>query len=388
MLSGVAKPVARIHIALSTLFSPGTIFRAAVLILLIANFVAARSQSSPRASATGDDALLVRAKQAEQQRDFASAARLYQNYLKAHPKQPQVLQRLGLVYYLSNRFRSAIPPLAEALKLDPSLWGSALFLGISYYRTGQFDRAEAALRRSLALKPEFAEADFWLGSTLLAQSQPETAIPYLRKASGDARLGPQADSLLVQAYRKSAQDYYQRAAKVNPDSAQVHLLKAQSLAWSGNTNGALLEYQRALSANPHLEGAHRAMGELYWQERQLDSAAKEFEAELRLNPLDEEANRRLGEYWLAKGNSQQAITLLNLALKAHTTEPAEVYHFLGVAELNRKNLTQAEADLKLAAQKAPEEASNHQLLMQIYQQTGKAALAGEQKALFQKYSAK
>ncbi|HEX5482018.1 MAG TPA: tetratricopeptide repeat protein [Terriglobia bacterium] len=377
----------RASIAAHNLFPPGMILRTAGLIFLITvSFVPARAQSSPRATATSGSALLARAKQAEQQSDFAAAARLYHDYLKAHPKQPQVLQRLGLVYYLSNRFRGAIPPLAEALKLDPSLWGSALFLGVSYYRTGQFDRAEAALRRSLALKPGFAETDFWLGSTLLAKSQPEAAISYLRKASGDAQLGPQADSLLVQAYRKSAEDYYQRVAKLSPNSAQVHLLKAQSLTWSGNRNGALLEYQRALSVSPRLEGAHRAMGELYWQERQLDLAAKQFEAELRLNPLDEEANRRLGEYWLAKGDSERAIALLNLALKAHTSEPAEVYHFLGIAELNRKNLMQAEADLKLAAQKAPEDASNHHLLMQVYQRMGKPALAEKQKALFQKYS--
>lgn len=342
--------------------------------------------SSPRTISV--DALLARAKEAEQKRDFAFAASLYQDYLKTHPNQPEILQRLGLVYYLSSRFDKAIPTLAEALKLDPSLWGSALFLGISYYRTGRFDRAEAALRQTLALKPGFAEADFWLGSALVAKRQPEAAIPYLRKASDDARLGPQADSLLVQAYRKSAQDYYQRIAKLNPDSAQVHQLKAQSLAWSGNTNGALLEYQRALAVNPRLEGTHRAMGELYWQERQLDLAAQEFEAELRINPLDEEANRRLGEYWVAKGNSERAIAFLNLALKAHTPEPAEVYHFLGIAELNRKNFSQAEADLKLAIQKAPQEPSNHHLLMQVYQQMGKTGLAEQQKALFQKYSVK
>lgn len=303
-----------------------------LIFFLIGPLPAAAFSQKTAAAPANAGGLLAQAKRTEEKHDFAHAAAFYQEFLKAHPNQPEVLQRLGLVYYLSSRFDQAIPVLSKALKQDPSLWGSDLFLGISYYRTGRFDQAEAPLRRALALKPDLNEASFWLGSTLAAKGQPEAAIPYLRRASNDSQLGVEADSLLIEAYRKAAEKYYSRIAKLSPDSYRVHQLKARALAWKGDTGGALLEYQRALQRDPSLEGAHRAMGELYWQEHNFDLAAREFSAELRLNPLDAESNLRMGEYKLAKGDAARAIAYLQTSLTARTTNAAEAHHYLGIAE--------------------------------------------------------
>jgi Flp pilus assembly protein TadD len=331
--------------------------------------------------------LLVQARAAEAKGDFLGAAALYQKILAARPNQPEILQRLGLDYYLSGRFGDAIPVLAKATKLDLSLWGSDLFLGISYYRTGRFSEALSPLHRALKLKPDLPEANLWLGSALLAEHEPEAAVPYLRGASSSARIGAQADSLLVQAYRESAENYYNRIAKLSPDSYRVDELKGQELAWQGTTVGALLQYQRALSLKPNLEGAHSAMGEIYWQQRQFALAAKEFEAELRLNSMDEESNRRLGEYWVTKGDPARAISYLNTALAVHTQSLGEVYHFLGLAELSLGNLAKAETALKLAIRDNPPEPSNYRLLMQVYLRMGKPDQAAKERDLFEKYTA-
>src|SRR2546423_6130 len=80
-----------------------------------------------------DQHWLARAKEAETARDFDRAAQCYTRFLKEHPERADILQRLGLAYYLSNRFADVIPPLERALELNPSLWGAALFLGISDY---------------------------------------------------------------------------------------------------------------------------------------------------------------------------------------------------------------------------------------------------------------
>jgi len=331
--------------------------------------------------------LLVQAKAAEIKGDFPGAAALYQKILAARPNQPQILQRLGLDYYLSGRLGNAIPVLAKAERLDPSLWGCDLFLGISYYRTGRFSEALSPLQKALKLKPDLPEANLWLGSALLAQHHPEAAVPYLRGASNSTRIGAQADSLLVQAYREAAENYYTRIAKLSPNSFRVDELKGQELAWQGTTVGALLQYQRALNLKPNLEGAHRAMGEIYWQQRQFALAAKEFEAELRLYPMDEESNRRLGEYWVTKGDPARAISYLNTALAVHTQTPGEVYHFLGLADLSEGNLAQAEATLNLATRAEPREPSNYRLLMQVYLRTGKPGQAAKERDLFEEYNA-
>lgn len=341
--------------------------------------------STPAQPATQN--LLGQAKAAELKGDFPGAAALYQKLLAARPNQPEILQRLGLVYYLSSRFGDAIPVLAKAVKLDPSLWGSDLFLGISYYRTGRFSKALSPLHRALRLKPDLPEANLWLGSALLAEHRPEAAIPYFRLASNSAPIGAQADSLLVEAFRQSAENYYNRIAKLSPNSYRVDELKGQELAWQGTTVGALLQYQRALKLKPDLEGVHRAMGEIYWQQRQFDLAAKEFEAELHIDPMDEESNRRLGEYWVTKGDAARAIGYLNAALAVHTQNPGEVYHFLGLADLSEGNLPNTEAALKKAIRDNPIEPSNHRLLMQVYLRMGKTGEAAKERDLFDKYSA-
>src|ERR1700683_4907252 len=93
----------------------------------------AQTPPAPNSDSSAQQDLIARAREAEQKHDFQAAAALYQQYLKAHPDDPAILQRLGLVESLSSNWDAAIPPLVKALQLDHSLWGSALYLGISYY---------------------------------------------------------------------------------------------------------------------------------------------------------------------------------------------------------------------------------------------------------------
>ena len=355
---------------------------ASVLVITLAAAIPlARSAQVQPGSNTGSQDFIAKAREAERQRNFPTAVRLYQDYLKTHPQDPEILQRLGLVEYLSNHFEAAIPPLAQALALDPSLWGSALYLGASYYHAARFTDAIAALKRSLSLKPDVPETQFWMGCSLLAAHQPESGIPYLVRVSHDANWGVQAEDMLVKAYRAAAEDAYHRIAEVAPDSYRVHLVKAELLAWKGINNEAVWEARQALQRNPNLEGAHRIVGEIYWQEKGFDLAAKEFQAELQINPLDGESNLRLGEFWLAKGDSSQAIHHLNDAVGQGVGSPGEVYHFLGEAQLAQHEYADAIASLQHAVQENPADPANHQVLAQAYRASGQPDRAAEEERL-------
>lgn len=349
--------------------------------LLISFVLVSGSAQSPQGSTNGSRQLIAKAREAEQNHDFQTAAEFYQDYLNTHPNDSEILQRLGLVNSLSNRFEAAIPPLEKALQLDSSLWGSALFLGISYYHTGRFADATAVLKRALVLKPDLAEADFWLGASLLFTDQPESAVLHLLRASKNQQLNTQAQYFLVKAYRKAAEDHYQRISTVAPDSCLVHLVKAQFLAWKGINNGAVWEAREALKRNPEVEGAHRLIAEVFWQEKGFDAGAKEFQAELQINPLDPESNLRLGEISLAKGDTEKAISFLNLALSASAGLPGETNHFLGEAELARHNYEKASGYLKRAVQENPDDPSNHRLLAAIYRASGLLDLAAKEEEL-------
>src|ERR1035441_3044244 len=122
-------------------FAPLTLL---ALIIFLASMASATQQQS--GAVTPD--LLAQAKAAEMVRDFPRAAECYVTYLNVHSDSAEIWQRLGLVYYLDNRYDHAAPALQQAVELDPSLWGANLFLGISEYRMGQFDRAQESDRKS------------------------------------------------------------------------------------------------------------------------------------------------------------------------------------------------------------------------------------------------
>jgi tetratricopeptide (TPR) repeat protein len=357
-----------------------------VLLVLGQTLRTTRGIDQPNGS-PASDSLLQQAKEAEKSGNFSKAAEHYVDYLRTHPRAASVLQRLGLDYYLGNRFGDAVPAFMQALKLEPDLWGSALFLGISYYRLGQFEMALTPLRESLRLKPDLDEAHFWLGSSFLALGRSEAAITELERIPKGSSLRLQADSLLVQAYRKAAEANYQRIETTDPDSYRLHQLQADLSAWEGNVTKAIVEYREAIKRKPDLEGAHRAIADLYWQGQQFDLAEKEYEQELFWNPLDGPSRVRVGLYWLRRGDGERARQDLEVASRARQ-DSAKAYQELGQGWLALADFPKAESSLNRAIEGDPLDAFNHQLLAEVYERTGRLEMAQKERKLFQELSAK
>ena len=329
---------------------------------------------------------LSEAKEAELARDFPRAAECYTSFLKEHPDRAEVWQRLGLAYYLGNRYDQAVPALERASELDPTLWGAELFLGISEYRMAQFGSALTALQKSLKVKPDVPESRFWLGATLMALGKREEAAAELEKVPAGSSGGMDADHLLVQVYRRVAEDYYGQIQKSDVNSYRAHQLAAEAFAWNGKYQNAILEYREALQLKPDLEGAHRGIAEMYWEQRQFELAAQEYEAELRNYPLDDEAHLRIGEYRLAQGKVGEAVTQLETALQVNQTS-WEVYRALGQASMASGDLVKAQSLLESAVQQNPSDAFSHQLLAEVYRATGRSDLAEREQGIYQKLSA-
>lgn len=383
---------ARVQKALSS--SSTASFLSAVLHALCLTYVlaavptgmaAASPAGSQSARSSAPEVLLRQAKEAEAAKEFERAAEFYVEYLKAKPQQAEIYQRLGLVYYLASRFGDAIPALRRAMELDPQLWGSALFLGICLYRTGQFQAALAPLRHALKLKPELPEGLFWLGSALFALGQIDEAVSHLEKIPSESPLSAEAGSLLVQAYRRDAELYYQRIEDLDPDSYRAHQLQAESLAWKDRDVEAIAEFRKALERNPRLEGVYRAIGDLYWKQGSLEAARKAYESELRLTPLDEEAHLRLGQYWLAKGQLDQAARHLESVLMV-SPNSSEAHRDLAQVWLARGDLTKAEALLETAVRENPDDPYSYRLLADVFLRTDRPAKAKEAMSTFEKLS--
>lgn len=358
---------------------------AALIVVLVGGTIRAQSgRATSDVVASGQQAgqdWLSRAKQAEGTGNFPRAAECYINYLKTHPQDAENHQRLGLVYYLSNRFQDAVPVFQRALKLDPKKWASALFLGICRYRLGQFTKALPPLRAALQMKADLPEAYFWVGLTLIALGREDEAIQQLQKVSPDSPVSLEADSFLVRAYRQGAENYYRRIEKVNADSYRAHQLQAESLVWKDRNLDAIEEYRKALAREPRLEGVHRTMGDIYLQRGQFELARKEYESEIHVNPLDDAAHLRLGQYWLAEGEVDRAAEHLDLARRVNKNS-FEVHRDLAQVGLARGDYAYAEPLLKTAVQQKPDDPLVHRILAELYRRTNRPALAAQEMDLF------
>lgn len=195
---------------------------------------------------------LAAAQQAEQAHNYAEASRQYQEILETNPKLALIHQSLAITYHLQNLFPQAIVEFERAIRLDPMLFGSYLFLGMDFYKSNEFKRAIAPLEKSMELNRAMAEpeARFWLAATYSALDRHDDAVRELRL---DLVVRPKdCDVLysLTKAYDQSAAAVFERLGRIEPLSAAVALLQGERFAEENRLDLARLQYRNAVALRP------------------------------------------------------------------------------------------------------------------------------------------
>ena len=130
---------------------------------------------------------------------WAEAEAEYKRALELNPN--DAASHLGLASWLLSQGRTeeALAWAERARELDP--------LGVAGIRTGmmlffgrRYDEAARELRSALAVHPDDANALWALGFVLIANHQPDAAIPVLEKAASISDHSPGVMGLLVSAY--------------------------------------------------------------------------------------------------------------------------------------------------------------------------------------------
>ena len=228
------------------------------------------------------------AQEAEKSKDYERSAGAYKKILKIQPKWALIHQSLGVVNHLQNRYPEAISSFETALKLDPTLWGSYLFLGMDYYRINQFSRAIPALQKALQLNAEMAEmeAHFWLGSCFLALEQFDKAIEQFRRLVELKPRDLEALYYLAQTYSRYSSALFKKIGDINKESAEAHRLQAEWYVSQGKLDQAIDQYQQVAGLRPQWEGIHLELGNLFLKQENLTKASQELEKELKVSPND------------------------------------------------------------------------------------------------------
>ena len=341
------------------------------------------------------DALAQQAQKYLQDQKPQLAIPLLRKIISLDSKNLNAQANLGVLLFFQGNYAEAIPLLRAALQLQPDLWKVGALLGIAEKRTGDSAAAQNDLERAfsnLALSnPEEKKLRIEVGLELIelesASAQFEKALSFVVKLE---ELAPQDPQILLAAYQISRQTMYQSLLSlvtVAPDSAQAHMIMAGELARQGDHAGAITHYREAIRLNPAIPGAHFELAEQLRTspDPALNAGAEEeYQAAVRLNPYDELSWRQLGEIMVAKSNFKAAQENYEKAL---ALQPKDSDARTGLAivmiSLNRPN--DAISLLESALKDDPTNIAAHFRLSTLYRRAGRTVDAEHELEAFHHY---
>lgn len=236
----------------------------------------------------------------EQRLDEAEAG--YARLAKLRPETAEVHAKLGLIYYVTARFRDAVPAFRKALELKSGLPSVGTLLAISLAQLAEYDEALPGLEKGFE-QPEDKALQRLVGLELqrayVALDRTAEAGRITSRLTG---LYPDDPEILYHAGRfhaDMATMAMRRLVSIAPDSVWGHQAAAEALESQGNYGLAIVEYRKAIEKQPSRPGVHysiaRAIQASEGQAGTDQDALDEFRNELRIDPSNALAAYEAGE---------------------------------------------------------------------------------------------
>ena len=322
-------------------------------------------------------------------------------FLAWQTSSPEVLQHMqaGAEAEKSGHFAAAIVEFRKVTELEPTGATGFVRLGQAYLENQDYGGAIPPLKQALKLEPDMAAAHQLLGYALLAQGYATQAVPHLEKSDDVAALGiaqleagQLADAVthLQMALAKLPNDpdllyYFGRASGLlskqsidtmiaaYPDSARTHQAMAENYYILRQMPQAEKEFQDAIRLRPDLPKLHLELGLVYAGASQWPKAEEAFRAETKLQPGNAEAAYRLGNALLQQGKASEARTELMRSDKLLPDMPETLYSLGKAAALEGDAASAEKAWTKLIEieKSSSLAAQAHYSLAGLYRKQGK-----------------
>jgi tetratricopeptide (TPR) repeat protein len=130
---------------------------------LIANASPDSDKKAAPPAPTSVEKLISLANEAYMSKDFENAGRLYQDALRAEPKNVTALIGLGITRQRENKHAEAEVSLQKALAYDPTNEPASFALGVTYFKQERWKDAMTYFEKSLAKRPDNASGRHYLG---------------------------------------------------------------------------------------------------------------------------------------------------------------------------------------------------------------------------------
>src|SRR5579863_4017799 len=300
----------------------------------------------------GQAKLLEQAQHRMEQKDFAGAARIYQQVLRNDANSIEALSNLGVAEAQLGKYPQAANAYGRALRLQPNSFPLLLNLGLCYFKAEDFKNAVKPLQHAVAVQPDSFQARSLLAMSYYSQKEFTPASREFEKLIAVKPDNPTLQYLLAESYLWSGQeqqmlDFFHHILEKSPNSVTVHMLMGEADDGLGRTDEAIKEFEAAAALAPRQPNVHFGLGYLYWESRQFDRAAIEFQREIDAGGSVAKSQAYLGDIALRQGNQAQARTLLEEAARSFPAYRLTHYD-LGVLETQEKNYDDAVSELHQA----------------------------------------
>ena len=281
--------------------------------------------------------------------EYHTAETSYKALTRILPFEPTFHQRLGDIYKNLDRPHEAIDAYQRVIKIKPNDRNVLRALGELYLNIGKLTEARQSFENVLTMVPQ----DFGgnLGMGLLFQELAENSI----QSGNDNPSDEPVDKLEL------------------VESAETHLLRAISIA-KEVVNNSRNESRRTYfqeSANR----AQYALVDLYVSFKNFEKATEVFDKMLEDDPDNIDAIYGIGSVYQAMGDFKNAETYLQKTLSLQPTHK-DALNGLGYLYAQQgKNLDEAEALIKRALEKSPENGAYLDSLGWVFFKRGKFAQA-------------
>lgn len=290
--------------------------------------------------------------------------------VKANPT-AQNWQKLGLTRHLRNEYGPAVEAFRHAVRLDPKLWTSELFLGIGLYRTNQFTEALKALERAdpMATGQGRDEVDYWLGATRIALKQPLAGLRSLEKLLSRRPDHAAGLELAARAYSDESSALWNYVGENHFETPQGQHVHGFAMASEGDPESAEAAFRKSLGLAPNRRGPRREIGGLLLNKGRAVEALAMLSKEAAVARTDWRTYHLGGLAALQAGHSDEVVRWFEVAVRWSNAD-AEPAIALAQVLLGRKNFSGAVGAASRAVELAPGSVAAHELLVTSLEQAG------------------
>lgn len=324
---------------------------------------------------------------------YSDVKKQVEQAVKAQPKSHAMRMEAAKFYMQANDFRSALPHLEQAVKLDGKQFLGWLALGDCATLAGKPARAEEAYTRASALDSRNPLVFRGRGQLYLAQEKFKQAQTVLEAG---LKLNPNDQDLrtalgnvyLIVNKNRLAAETLKPAVDAMPGRADLRFLLGEAYARDLSLEKSVVEMKAATEIEPRMDTAWGKMGLYLNSLTRYDEARAALEKAVALDPKNPYYQWALGDTYVLKETDpaaiQKGMDYYEQALKLDPRHEKALYAY-GMALTRRgssDDLTKAVRLLEQLVKVNPVDTNGYFKLAETYRRLGKTKEAAARSARF------